>query len=253
MDVQFPSPQAVYWHRYAEHLTIPLRWVYSLFQSFMDAHFPEPKDLPPVAVIRPAAHLPENKKEEYWDANRFLGEFGGENDLEHNLDVLLRATEAHFGVEISGVSEEFNAFLREMKKNLPEFSQIIAWAYTLIEGEVEGEGFYEREDIRVDGIYDAVLITQLHDDLTTIKEKNFKTQMQVVIDLIPQVIENERTFNRTRAKVWHVMGQLKVLDTILVPSIKKEKDTFTSVTGYLKSRDVDLLHIREALVSLANK
>ena len=222
--------------------------------KFLDTAFPEPKVvLSPLGPPRPIAQLPEEMRPMKWDPVEIIASFreGGEEEvLLHNMKVLLRATECQLA-RSSEFPTKFYQVLRGMKEVAPDFSDWIQLAYCTMQKEEVEEGFYERNDISVKGIYDAIIWSMMHDILIALPEGN-KEQLQLLVDLIPIHIKDNREVNRTRTKVWFVVSKLQGLDLMLGLRLRTLNDKIKGASGtaYLKSSECDLGLLRKAAKEL---
>ena len=115
----------------------------------------------------------------------------------------------------------------------------------------EEEGFYGRSDISVKGIYDAIIWSMMHDTLIALPEGN-KEQLQLLVDLIPVHLKDNREVNRTRTKVWFVVSKVQGLDLRLGLKLRTLNDKIKGARGtaYLKSDGCDLGLLRRAAKEL---
>ena len=113
------------------------------------------------------------------------------------------------------------------------------------------EGFYERNDISVKGIYDAIIWSMMHDILIALPEGN-KEKLQLLVDLIPIHIKDNREVNRTKTKVWFVVSKIQDLDSMLGLKLRTLNDKIKGASGtaYLKSDECDLGLLRRAAKEL---
>lgn len=222
--------------------------------KFLDTIFPEPNVvLPPLGPPRPIACLPEEMQPMKWDPVEIIASFRGgdeEEDLRQNMEILLRATECQLA-RSSEFPTKFYEVLRGMKEKAPDFSDWIQLAYCNMQKEEVKEGFYERNDISVKGIYDAIICSTMHDTLNALPEEN-KGQLQLLVDLIPVHLKDNREVNRTRTKVWFVVSKIQGLDLMLGLKLRTLNDKIKGTTGtaYLKSSECDLGLLRRAAKAL---
>ena len=115
----------------------------------------------------------------------------------------------------------------------------------------EEEGFYEKNDISVKGIYDAIIWSKMHDILNALPEGN-NEQLQLLVDRIPVYIKDSREVNRTRTKVWFILGKTPDLDLMLGLKLRTLNDKMKGRKGssYLESSDCDLGLLRRAAKEL---
>ncbi|WP_316357102.1 hypothetical protein [Candidatus Neptunichlamydia sp. REUL1] len=230
------------------------KWIPQIFGGLLDTYFPEPNVfLQPLGPPRPIARLPEEMQPMKWDPEAIIASFreGAEEEvLLHNMEVLLRATECQLA-RSSEFPTKFYQVLRRLKDIAPDFSDWIKLAYCTIQKEEVEEGFYERNDISVKGIYDAIIWSMMHDTLNALPEEN-KEQLQLLVDLIPVHIKDNREVNRTRTKVWFVVSKIQGLDLMLGLKLRTLDDKIkgTSGTMYLKSSECDLGLLRKAAKEL---
>ncbi|MCB1111001.1 MAG: hypothetical protein KDK64_08460 [Chlamydiia bacterium] len=239
--------------KYFEALERVAVWVAQNFRAVMDYAFPEPTVvLPEIVVIHPAARIPEEKRPISWDAEKFLEAFEVDN-LDHNLMILLQATECQLE-EPSAYPKRYIDFLREMQGKVPGFAAAIEEAVDKIHAPDEEKGLYERSDLSAHWIFDAIITLQLRELLPTLKGMEQQPQLEALRDLIPPHIEDNRTENRVRARVWHALCQMQGLDLILGVRLKIYDSKITPpATKYLKSDSLDLALLRRAVLeTLAN-
>jgi len=222
--------------------------------KFLDTFFPEPNVvLPPLGPPCLIAQLPEEMQPMKWDPEEIIASFRGgdeEEDLLHNMEVLLRATECQLA-RSSEFPTKFYQVLRGMKETAPDLAEWIQLAYCTIQKEEGEEGFYEKNDISVKGIYDAIIWSEMHDILNAIPEGN-NEQLQLLVDRIPVHIKDSREVNRTRTKVWFILGKTPALDLMLGLKLRTLNDKIKGTKGssYLESSDCDLGLLRRAAKEL---
>ena len=298
--------------------------------KFLDTLFPEPNVvLPPLGPPRPIAQLPEEKQPMKWDPEEIIASFRGgdrEEDLLHDMDILLQATECQLA-RSSEFPTKFYLVLRGMKNIAPKLAEQIEAVYCTIQkaetlatakaaiakddfntkdkiddleaeaintlrghietvlaspadrksvsdnlilwvntkagtdelnipgwediSKEEKEGFYEKNDISVKGVYDAIIWSKMHDILNTLPEGN-KEQLQFFVDQIPVHIKDSREVNRTRTRVWFVLCKAPALDLMLGLKLRTLNDKIKGTKGssYLESSDCDLGLLRRAAKEL---
>ena len=230
------------------------KWILQSGGGIVDKYFPEPNVvLPLLGAPRPIAQLPEEMRPMKWDSEEIIASFHEGNEevaLLHNMEILLQATECQLA-RSSEFPTKFYEVLRGMKERVPDLSDWIQLGYCTMQKEEVEEEFYGRSDISVKGIYDAIIWSMMHDTLIALPEGN-KEQLQLLVDLIPVHLKDNREVNRTRTKVWFVVSKIQGLDLMLGLKLRTLNDKIKGATGtaYLKSDGCDLGLLRRAAKEL---